>query len=436
MRISLRHKFIFYLVFVHLLFAGTAAYVLAQNRIWLVAIEGVFITSLSIGVWLVHGLFGAIDRINAGAEFIKDGDFNSRFREVGHPDMDRLINIYNRMADHLREERIRLREHHYLMESILKVSPSGIITLDFDGRIAMVNPVAGNILQSSSDGLLGKRLSELESPFGVALAGLSPEDAKIVSLWGGRKVKCRRAEFMDRGFRRSLIAIEELTEELRQTEKSAYEKLIRVMSHEVNNSTGAVNSLLHSCLHYANQIREDDRKDFETAVSVAINRTGQLNSFMRSFADVVRLPPPKPVPCNLTELLQELAVLMSQESAKKKVEWRWMIDENPEWIAMDRIQMEQVFVNIFKNSLEAVDHGGVIAVAIGRKDGRVFTSIEDSGHGMTEEIQSNLFVPFFSTKPNGQGIGLTLVKEILIQHHFDFAVETCVGGPTRFSIYF
>jgi nitrogen fixation/metabolism regulation signal transduction histidine kinase len=436
MRISLRNKFIFYLVLIHLLVAGIAVYLLVRNPIWLIAIEVAFVVSLSIGIWLVVGLFGAIDRLNAGAEFIKDGDFNSRFREIGHPDMDRLIKIYNQMADHLREERIRLREHHYLMESILKVSPSGIITLDFNGRIAIVNPAAEKMLQSSSEGLLGKRLAELETPFGIALAGLAPEESKVVSLWGGRKVKCFRVEFMDRGFRRSFIAIEELTEELRQTEKSAYEKLIRIMSHEVNNSTGAVNSLLHSCLHYADQIRADDRKDFETAVGVAINRTGQLNSFMRSFADVVRLPPPKPVRCNLTELLQQLAVLMRQESAKRNVKWEWTIAEDPEWIVMDRIQMEQVFVNIFKNSLEAVDRGGVITVAIGRKDGRVYTSIEDTGHGMTEETQSNLFVPFFSTKPNGQGIGLTLVKEILTQHHFDYAVESRAGGPTRFFIYF
>ena len=103
---------------------------------------------------------------------------------------------------------------------------------------------------------------------------------------------------------------------------------------------------------------------------------------------------------------------------------------------MDPIQMEQVFVNIVKNSIEAIEDGGRITVTMGRKNDRVFVAIEDTGRGMTEYVQSNLFVPFFSTKPNGQGIGLTLVKEILGNHRFDFAVDSRPGGPTLFSIFF
>ena len=380
--------------------------------------------------------FGPIELIRNGAQFLNESDFTTKFREVGQPEMDQLVHIYNRMVDNLREERTRLQEHHYLMESILNVSPSGIITLDFDGRIAMVNPVAEKMLQSRSADLLGRRLSELQSRFAGALADLWVSDPKIIPLSCGRRAKCQRVEFMDRGFRKSFIAMQELTEELRQTEKAAYEKLIRIMSHEVNNSTGAVNSLLNSCLHYADQIYRDDRSDFETAIGVMINRTSQLNSFMRGFADVVRLPPPKPVSCNLKELLEELVILMREESAKKRITWNWVIEKEPEQVALDRVQMEQVFVNVFKNSLEALDDGGSISISMGKTDGRGYVSIEDTGKGMTPEVQSNLFVPFFSTKPHGQGIGLTLVQEILSQHHFDFTIESRPGGPTRFSIFF
>jgi two-component system nitrogen regulation sensor histidine kinase NtrY len=434
--LSLRIKYIIYLAVVHLIFAGVAAYLLRQNRFWLPAVEVFFIVSFSIGILLMRKLIGPIELIKSGMQFLDERDFNSRFRESGNPETDQLIHIYNRMADNLREERIRLQEHNYLMESILKVSPSGILTLDFDGRIAMANPAAEKMLQSSPDGLLGKALSELESPLGRALAGLAVKDSEVIPLWGGRRVKCRRIEFMDRGFRRSSIAMEELTEELRQTEKAAYEKLIRIMSHEVNNSSGAVNSLLDSCLHYADQIRDSDRRDFETAVHVAIYRTGQLNSFMRGFADVVRLPPPKPASCDLKKLLEELVLLMQYEPARRNIEWKWVIEEEPDAVVLDRKQMEQVFVNVLKNSLEAIEDDGSITITIGRKNDRAYAAIEDTGCGMTPDVQSNLFVPFFSTKPNGQGIGLTLVKEILGNHHFDFAVESSPGGPTRFSIFF
>ena len=433
---SLRSKFLLYLTFIHLVVAGTAALLLGSGYLWLIVTEALILASYIAGRRLMAAYFGPIELIRSGAQFLHENDFTTRFQEVGQPEMDQLVHLYNRMVDNLREERTRLREHHYLMESILRVSPSGIVTLDFDGRITMTNPVAEKMLQSSSADLLGRKLSELPSRFGSALADLSGLDSKIISVLGGRRVKCQRGEFMDRGFQRSFIAMEELTEELRQTEKAAYEKLIRIMSHEVNNSTGAVISLLQSCLHYADQIHKDDREDFVAAIGVMINRTNQLNSFMRSFAEVARLPSPKPVPCNLKDLLAELVILMREESAKRNITWNWVVQNEPQQIALDRIQMEQVFVNVFKNSLEALDDGGSVTVTLGRMDGRDYVSIEDTGKGMTPEIQSNLFVPFFSTKPNGQGIGLTLVQEILSQHHFDFTIESRPGGPTRFSIFF
>ena len=98
--------------------------------------------------------------------------------------------------------------------------------------------------------------------------------------------------------------------------------------------------------------------------------------------------------------------------------------------------MEQVLVNVFKNALEAMPEGGKLTIQTGIHNERKYASIEDTGCGMSAEVQANLFVPFFSTKANGQGIGLTLVQEILTHHHFDFALESKSNGPTRFTIFF
>ena len=105
-------------------------------------------------------------------------------------------------------------------------------------------------------------------------------------------------------------------------------------------------------------------------------------------------------------------------------------------VNLDRAQMEQVLVNIFQNALEAMPGGGILTIRTGIRDDRRYLSIEDTGCGMSVEVQANLFVPFFSTKANGQGIGLTLVQEILTHHHFDFALESKPNGPTRFTIFF
>jgi signal transduction histidine kinase len=268
------------------------------------------------------------------------------------------------------------------------------------------------------------------------MAELSPGEARVVALRGGRRVCCRRGAFVDRGFARAFFSIEEMTEELRQVERAAYEKLIRMMSHEVNNSVGASNSLLHSCLNYARFLPEEDRRDFESALGVAIGRTEQLNAFMRGFAEVVRLPPPRPAPCDVQDLMARTARLMQPECDERRVEWRWDVGEAVGTVAMDPVQMEQVFVNVVKNALEAIGEDGAITVRLGRRGARAFLAVEDTGPGIPLRAREHLFTPFFSTKENGQGLGLTLVQEILGQHRFEFSLDGPPGGPTTFTILF
>ncbi len=433
---SLRHKFILYLLFLHLTFAIAAIFLLWENRIWLLAVEAFFALSFILALRLFRALFQPLDLVMTGVEFIKDKDFTSKFNEVGQPEMDQLIGVYNRMIDQLRDERTRVQEQHYFMEKILRVSPSGIITFDFDEKILLVNPSAALMLQVVPKDLTGKKLADLHTPIAEALHQLKIGEAQVIPFQGRRRVKCQKTQYLDRGFTRHFILLEELTEELRRSEKAAYEKLIRMMSHEVNNSIGAVNSLLHSFLNYKAQLRADDRNDYETALQVAIARTEHLNAFMKSFAEVVRLPLPQRQPCDLHELLRNIALLLSAESRKRNIVWKWEIAAPPEPVLMDKNQMEQVFVNICKNALEAIGENGAITVRMGKKGGRNFVIIEDTGAGLTPEVRAHLFTPFFSTKENGQGIGLTMIQEILSQHKFEFSLDSQIGSPTQFVIYF
>ncbi len=418
------------------MFAALAVYLLLRHPLLLLAVEAVFIISLAYGAKLVGSFFGPLELIRTGAELIRERDFTSRFREVGQPEMNQLIGIYNRMIDHLREERTKLQEQHYFFDKVLKASPVGVVTLDFDERIAMLNPSAEHLLQTTFESLKGKKLSEVEGPFAQMLDGLEVDQAKLFSLGGGRRVKCSKSSFLDRGFMRHFLIMEELTDELRQSEKAAYEKLIRMMSHEVNNSVGASQSLLHSALHYRDQLSGEDSQDFQTAISIVTTRLAQLNSFMSGFADVVRLPPPRLAPCDVKHLLENVSRLMQAESSHRGVKWKLIAGEEFEPVLMDKIQMEQAFINIFKNSLEAIDEEGFINITLGKQHGRRFVVIEDTGCGIAAHHRDLLFTPFYSTKENGQGIGLTLVQEILTQHHFEFRLESAPGSVTQFTIYF
>ena len=228
--------------------------------------------------------------------------------------------------------------------------------------------------------------------------------------------------------------IEELTEELRQFERAAYEKLIRVMSHEVNNTVAASNSLLHSSLAYAGELAPGNRHDFEQAIGIVIERTEQLGSFMRRFADVFRLPPPLTRPHDLVPILQGMSRLLAANDNARGITWNWELQAPAMWADVDRGQFEQALVNILKNAIEAIDGEGTITIRLTSAAGRTTLAIEDTGPGIAAEAQSNLFTPFFSTKPHGQGIGLTLVQEILSAHGFDYGIERTERGTTRFSI--
>jgi nitrogen fixation/metabolism regulation signal transduction histidine kinase len=434
--VTLRAKAILYLVLIHLAFAAIAVFVLLKNRVWLLAVEVVLLVSVLAGIKLLSNLFGPLELIRAGTQFLKETDFGTRFREVGQPEMDELVRVYNQMADGLREERIRAREQHHFLEKIIKASPSAIITFDFDERIAMVNPAAERLLQMDAAELAGKKLAELANPLTEALGSLAVGEVRVIPLQGRRRLKCQKSYFLERGFPCSFILLEELTEELRRSEKAAYEKLIRMMSHEINNSIGASGSLLESCLNYKEQLREADRPDFETALTVARSRLNHLDSFTQSFVDVIRLPQPELRPCDLRELLEDIAFLMKPECERRRIRWAWEVREALEPVAMDKNQMEQVFVNVLKNAVEAIGENGTITIRLGKKAGRGYVTVEDTGCGISAEVRANLFTPFFSTKKNGQGLGLTVVQEILTRHHFDFSLEALPGQPTQFSIYF
>jgi nitrogen fixation/metabolism regulation signal transduction histidine kinase len=432
--VSLRGRAVAYLVVLHLIFAGLSVYLFLHSRYWLIGAETIFVISLVVGVRLTREMYRQLGLAAEGLRLIRDEEFTSRFLAVGEPEIDALIDVYNRMVDHLRDERVRLAEQHQFLAQVLQVSPSGVVILDFDQRVSSLNPAAERLLDRPGPSVVGHRLEALGSPLADALASLGPGDARVVGLLGARRVKCHHGTFVDRGFSRSFLLVEELTEELRQFERAAYEKLIRVMSHEVNNTVTSSNSLLHSSLTYAGELGAENRDDFEQAIGVVIERTEQLSSFMRRFADVFRLPPPLLQSCDLVTVLEALVRLLSARADAARIRWRWQLDQPSVKVTIDRGQMEQALLNILKNAIEAIDGDGTVTVRVTTDAGRTTLTIDDTGPGMSAEAQSNLFTPFFSTKPNGHGIGLTLVQEILAGHGFDYGLERTSQGTTRFTI--
>jgi nitrogen fixation/metabolism regulation signal transduction histidine kinase len=353
------------------------------------------------------------------------------------PELNDLIEVYNHMAAELHEERVRAEEQENFLQKMLSISPLGVLVLDFEARIASMNATAEKLLGLEFAAVRGQKLADLRTAqegFVAGLGGLRVGEANILLLSGRRRVRCTRSELFDRGHARQFILIEELTEELHRTEKAAYDRLIRLMSHEINNTTGAVTSLLQSCLDYGRQLTEPDRQEFVEALDVAIRRSTHMNQFMKRFADVIRLPPPQKRPLDVHVLLQDITQLMLQEAAKRRIRIEWDRREPLPLVPMDAAQMEQVLVNIFRNALEAIVEDGRILLRTQQMNGRSEVHILDSGAGLSPEASDNLFTPFYTTKLGGQGIGLTLVREILEAHRFEYSLERTPEALTRFRI--
>lgn len=434
MKRTLFFRFVVYLVLVHAVLAVAIAYALPNTVLWLLVVEVLCLLSLWVAVRFFRNFYRPLALLVTGAEFLRESDFSTQLLPTGQKEMDELVAVYNIMMDNLRSERLQQQEQQHLLRSIIKASPSGIIIFDFDGNIALCNPAVRRLLgiPPHSD-ILGKKAVELPDPVGAVLALLKSGESTVVTLAAQRKLRCQRLEFFDRGFARSFIVVEELTEELRHIERAAYEKVIRIFAHEVNNSVGASNSLLHSCLHYSKQLCQEDRSDFATALGVAITRGSHLCDFVQRYAEVVKLPPPQLQACDIISLLEHVALLFHAECQKKCILWKWnIVPLQP--LLMDKQQIEQVFINLCKNAIEAIGEHGVLVVRTGYEHGKPVVVIEDTGCGISPEVQKELLTPFFSTKEYGQGIGLTMAREILAQHGFSLSLQSTISTTTQCKV--
>jgi nitrogen fixation/metabolism regulation signal transduction histidine kinase len=369
-----------------------------------------------------------------GTEAIKDKDFSVKFLTTGKYEMDELINIYNQMIDQLRTERTKQEEQHFFLEKLIQTSPTGIIILDYEDNIQQINPKALEILNVDEVLLKNRPIYDIINPILQQITQLKSGESKTITLNGASTFKIQKSHFIDRGFPRHFVMIEELTAEILAAEKKAYGKVIRMMAHEVNNTIGPVNSILQSALKKESLWKDNENLLMQHAMKIAVDRNQNLNIFMRNFADVVRLPEPQRKKLNLHNLIQAVTKLMELKAGEKQVEFQYAFAENDFYIFADEQQMEQVLINIVKNAIEAIGEKGTISF-ITDINARQLT-IVDTGKGIEDKVAEQLFSPFFSTKKDGQGIGLTIVREILLNHGYEFYLKSFSEKRTEFMIRF
>ncbi len=425
---TLKLQYWIYLIILHGGFLALTWYLFQDEVWWLYPIEIGLAISLFVGYRIYKAWSKPVNRIQEGIDTLEAEDFQIQFRKGGSPELKKVSDLYNQLVVDIRAERKHLQEQHFFLERLIDASPNGIILLDYDEEITYLNPVAIKLL-GLGENWTRQPLANVQHPLIPEIRKIPEGSSEVITLHGLAKYKCHISQFVHRGFPRRFVLIEELSRELLATEKMAYGKVIRMMAHEVNNSIGAINSILHSVQEIQ---QEEGLEDTQEILQVAIDRNDRLNIFMQNFAQVIRLPQPKKEKVNLMSFVSQIKALMKVHASGRNIDFEIIVQDDAQDCFLDTALMEQVLLNLVKNACESVNKDGVVRLVVQANPPQLI--VEDNGPGIPKEIAQKLFSPFFSTKPTGQGIGLTLVREVLHQHGFPFSLQTENDGWTRFRI--
>lgn len=420
------------LVFLLLLLGGGLLFLSSRlNMIYFYIGEGLVLFILCYLPFFYRKIVKPLNSIGSGMELLREQDFSSRLSPVGQYEADRIVNVFNRMMEQLKNERLRLREQNNFLDLLIKASPMGVILTTLDEDLSELNPMAQKMLGVRQEDVLGKKMNEIDSPLAAELANVPKGETATVRLNDSNIYRCTHSSFIDRGFQHPFFLIESLTDEVMKAEKKAYEKVIRMIAHEVNNTTAGITSTLDTVEQALST--EEGMDDICDVMRVCTERCFSMSRFITRFADVVKIPEPTLTLVDLNDLAFTCKRFMEGMCTDRNIKLRLEIDETLKEVKMDASLFEQVLVNIIKNAAESIEKDGEIIV---RTLSPAIVEVVDNGKGISKEVEAKLFSPFFSTKPNGRGIGLIFIREVLMRHGCTFSLRTYADGLTRFRILF
>jgi PAS domain S-box-containing protein len=352
---------------------------------------------------------------------LREGDYSIRARGAGPEDAlgEAMLEV-NALGEGLREQRLGAMEATALLRTVISEIDVAIFAFDAADRLALVNRAGERLLGRPAEQALGRPAGALglaEYLDGEPMRTLEASFPGAAGRWG-----VRRGTFREGGRRHHLLVVSDLSRELREEERQAWRRIIRVIGHELNNSLAPIKSIAASLesLLAAGTRADDWEEDARRGLAVIGSRAEALNRFMQAYAALAKLPQPNLRPVDVCEWVRRVSAL----EARLRVSVR----PGPETvIRADGDQLDQALINLVRNAADAsLETGGGVAVGWVRENGWLEVLVEDEGPGVSST--ANLFVPFFTTKPGGSGIGLVLCRQIAEAHGGTLALENRETG--------
>ena len=383
-----------------------------------------------IGIALLDHITRPLQTLSNVVGALREEDYSFRARlAIPEDALGELSLEVNMLADLLAQHRTGAVEATALLQRVVEGVDIPIFAFDPETKLRLVNPAGEKLLQQTSTQLLGKMASEL----GLQNS-LSSEDQTLVPIDFNRAGRwfVRRSSFRQRGVPHTLVVLSDVSRALREEERLAWQRLIRVMGHELNNSLAPIISIagsLNTRLSSAS-LDEDQKQDFERGLGIIEARAASLNRFLQAYRRLAQMPPPVLQQCSISTLVRRVAALETRVKIT--------VIPGPDILLMvDPDQIEQMLINLLRNAAEAVlvpsaqgenanessaessrlaniDADPQVVLTWKLIDNDVVLTIEDNGPGLMNP--SNVFVPFYTTKPGGSGIGLVLSRQISESH--------------------
>ena len=375
---------------------------------------------------LSHTLIQGVSALETGLLNFKDGELSSLLAYQNNDELGKLCQLYNQTAKQLRQEKQWIYQRELMLDKVLQSSPQALLLVNDNGIVVFSNLISRTLFNSKTQQegtqlqqLLSNAPSQLANAIeqgtdGLFNIGVDNHDTQTWHLSTG--------EFLLNNQKHHLYIFKQLTRELSRQEVAVWKKVIRIISHELNNSLGPMSSMLHSAQLLASRV---DEPRLARVFSTIDERISHLTEFVQGYGKFAKLPTPQKSAINWQTTLSDL---------NRQWEFSYTVNSAQSILHADQAQLEQLLINLLKNAHESGSNPSKINISVAFFNNACIINISDDGKGMSEQVMANALVPFYSTKSAGSGLGLALCREIAEAHKGQISLHNKLGGGLNVQI--